>query len=186
MNLKDVSYVGIFVEHMQGELSKDIPNQHITLAYKPNEEVFNELLRHLGEEYQISIIGYGNDGKNEGLLVEIPENIPYYGAEQKHITLSINTTSSAVKTGFIKFDKEMPDALKDIASSGLTGRIAVFTKEKELVYDGSAFEEFEKNKTIADMVLEDDYKLGDETTESSEEPVRNMKNKEATENMEIW
>ena len=86
MNRKDVSYIGIFVPHMDGKLGKDIPNQHVTLSFAPDEEKFRELLQYLGKKVEIEVLGYGNDENNEGLLVNIPEGIPYFGAEQKHIT----------------------------------------------------------------------------------------------------
>ena len=134
MNLNNVSYVGIFVDHIDGELYTDIPNQHITLSYRPDSEKFSKLLNYLDTQCEVVVMGYGNDGKNEGLLVDIPSNIPYYGAEQKHITLSVGQDSSPVKTGFLKFENYIPENITSQLPEALYGKIAVFTKDKQVIY----------------------------------------------------
>lgn len=138
MNRKDATYVGIFLPHLDGTLERDVPNQHITLAFSPKPEVFEKLLPHIGEEVSVEVCGYGNDGKNEGLLVEIVGDIPYYGAENKHITLSMGQKTSAVKTGFIDFDKPVPDRIP----LSMVGKVGVFTNKNEMVFDKEAFEEY--------------------------------------------
>lgn len=171
MNLKDVVYVGIFTEHINGTLNKDIPNQHITLAYRPDEEIFQELLKHLGEKCEISVLGYGNDGMNEGLEVEISEDIPYFGASQKHITLSIDKASSPVKTGLIDFDMPVPEHIAEQMPDEMFGKIAVFTTTRELIYDADLFNaEIELNE--ADSVLDNDGAMEDRHAEYTEEKTR--------------
>lgn len=172
MNRDNVSYVGIFLPHIDGNLDKDIPNQHVTLAFKPDAEKFDVLLQHLGKGVEVEVIGYGNDGKNEGLLVNIPDTIPYFGAEQKHITLSIDPKSSAVKTGFIPFDKPIPEDIASQLPDTLVGRIAVFTQDRTLVYDSNEFDEFNRFESeIADDVLGDDASVSH--TPDNEETTRN-------------
>ena len=85
-------------------LAKPIDDTHVTFAYMPiqvDESLF-------GESVRIRIKGYGNDGENEGLLVELStdnsslnkmiEQIP-----TPHITLSVSETGKAVNTRFIEF-----------------------------------------------------------------------------------
>ena len=49
-------------------LSKEIKYPHITFGFKvPIKDYFP-----IGEEATIKIVGYGNDGGNEGLLAENP------------------------------------------------------------------------------------------------------------------
>lgn len=151
MNINDVIYVGIFIDHIQGTLSKDIPNQHITLSFRPDEQNFNDFLEHIGETCEISVIGYDNDGKNEGLLVDFPDNIPYYGAKKKHITLSTSDGSFPVKTGFLTFDKKIPSNIANQLPETLVGRVAVLTNKRGLVYDADLF-----NCSMADIVLNTD------------------------------
>ena len=82
MKRKDVQYMGIFTDYpLGGRLFREIENQHITLAFRPDEEKFKELLNYVGTKQAFEIKGYGNDGKNEGLLFKkghiickVPEN----------------------------------------------------------------------------------------------------------------
>jgi hypothetical protein len=151
MKLKDVLYVGIFIDHIYGHLDKDIPNQHVTLAFQPDEKIFNKLSKYLGKSCEISVLGYDNDGKNEGLLVDIADEIPYFGSDKKHITLSIDESSSPVKTGSLKFDKSIPEDISVQLPKVLIGTIAAFTKKRELIYEADLF-----NDSLADCVLNHD------------------------------
>ena len=157
MNLNNVSYVGIFVDHIDGELYTDIPNQHITLSYRPDSEKFSKLLNYLDTQCEVVVMGYGNDGKNEGLLVDIPSNIPYYGAEQKHITLSVGQDSSPVKTGFLKFENYIPENITSQLPEALYGKIAVFTKDKQVIYDANQFEDYNVMKMGNQVLDENDF-----------------------------
>jgi 3-methyladenine DNA glycosylase AlkD len=65
-------------------------------AFKKEPE---KLLPYIGQEVEVTVNAYGNDGQNEGLGVEIDESIPYFGADQKHVTLSIAEGAAAVNTG---------------------------------------------------------------------------------------
>lgn len=151
MNRKDVSYVGIFTEHIDGVLGKDIPNQHITLAFRPDDAQFKELLKHVGQDCSYKVIGYANDGMNEGLQVIIATDVPYFGAEQQHITLSIDPSGKAVDTGKLDFQFGIPEHVGLHNGSILTGKIGVFTNERVVEYDKTKFEEFDRaTDTIRD------------------------------------
>lgn len=142
MNRKSVSYIGVFTKHIDGKLDKDIPNQHITLAFQPDEEQFKELLPLLGQDCAYKIIGYGNDGKNEGLHVVLEPGIPYFGAEQQHITLSVSLDGKPVDTGALKFDEHIPMNVDVQDGAIFIGQIGAFTRDRVVVYDKTKFEEF--------------------------------------------
>lgn len=172
----EVQYVGIFIDHIDGQnLGKDIPKQHVTLAYKPSENEFKEILPRIGETVKLHIDGYGNDGKNEGLAVSIPGNIPYFGAEKKHITLSISQDSSAVKTGFIDFDKPIPDSIKaQLPSNGeISGVVGVFAQDREIYTDKNLFTDMQQS----DAKQLFDEQINDAKNESKALAVPNANNK---------
>ena len=118
MNRKNIMFVGIFLPEIQKGTLANCDNkggQHVTLAFRPSEEAWEELLPYIGQDVEVIVNAYGNDGQNEGLGVEIDESIPYFGADQKHVTLSIAEGAFAVNTGKI--------AMKPIAPYRVYGRI---------------------------------------------------------------
>ena len=156
MERKDISYLSLaFNPPIPGLLDKQIPNQHVTIAFAPTEEQFKQILPYLGMEFEIKPIGYGIDAKNEGLLVEIPENIPYFGADQRHITLSISRDGKAVDTGTMEFADTIPDEIKAKMPDRIVGTISAFTKSRELIIDPSKFVEYEKSqeKALGDALV---------------------------------
>lgn len=111
MERKDVMFVGIFVPEIQRGTLENCNNkggQHITIAYRPSQEAWEKLLPYIGQEVEVIVNSYGNDGQNEGLGVEIDESIPYFGATQKHVTLSIAEGAYAVNTGKIEMKPITP------------------------------------------------------------------------------
>lgn len=109
--MKDIMFIGIFFEEIKkGKLSNcnNKGGQHVTLVYKPTKEQWEALKNYIGKEVVTTINKYGNDNKNEGFGVEIDESIPYFGAEQKHITLSIAEGAKAVNTAFIEMNEIEP------------------------------------------------------------------------------
>ncbi len=80
---------------------------HCTFKYHPNEEeVFNDIV---GKNFEVFLIGYGNDGMNSGFQILLPDElIPYY----------------------INYDEQNPDVLKvpHITSSLSEGAKASNTK----------------------------------------------------------
>ena len=118
MERKKIMFVGIFLPEVQKGTLANCENkggQHITLAFRPSEEVWEKLLPYIGQEVEVTVNAYGNDGQNEGLGVEIDESIPYFGADQKHVTLSIAEGAAAVNTGKI--------AMKPIEPYKVRGRV---------------------------------------------------------------
>lgn len=144
MKRKDVQYMGIFTDYpLGGRLFREIENQHITLAFRPDEEKFKELLNYVGTKQAFEIKGYGNDGKNEGLLVELKSPIPYYGAEQQHITLSVSQDGKPVDTAFLEFDKPIPLEYGLSVGDIIYGHAAAFTKEGP-VFMPTMFDEYQQ------------------------------------------
>lgn len=128
-------YIGVFVSQegiyakvvgIGKRLAKLIKYPHVTFKYRPDavdESVF-------GEEVKIKIVGYGNDGENEGLKVELfTENPKLLSAikeiEIPHITLSISNQGKAVNTRFLSF--------KDIEPFVIVGKYGGYLKDKDTI-----------------------------------------------------
>lgn len=126
MDKKSITYMGWFTENQPGVLDKQIANQHVTAVFQPCDSVYLDLLQNLGQECEIGILGYGNDGKNEGLLVQLHSDLPYRGAEKQHITLSISKDGKAVNTAFLDFDKEIPEHLGLNVGDRMNGKLGAF------------------------------------------------------------
>lgn len=122
-----VHYEGVFFDKKTQEklilLDKNklpIINDEIHCTFKPYpslNEIFDEIV---GEEIELEIIGYGNDGKNSGLEVKIPKKYSKYYINYEednpeklktpHITLSISEGAKAYKTkdlNFIPYEKSI-------------------------------------------------------------------------------
>lgn len=119
------SYIGCFFEDLHGileernlstgALDKVIQTPHVTFIYRP--EVVEEEL--FGEEVKITVIGYGNNGENEGLRVELATSNPRLQemiAEiaVPHITLSVSRRGEAVNTKDLEFAPVEPFELVGI------------------------------------------------------------------------
>lgn len=93
-----LSYEGIFFEedmvniiHLleKEKLEKVNDEIHCTFKYHPNsDEIFNEIV---GQEFEIYLVGYGNNGQNSGFEILLPEELNKY---------------------YINFDEQNPDVLK--------------------------------------------------------------------------
>ena len=118
-----IIYAGVFVDPKEiydkfpPSLEHAIKDPHVTTAYRPDaQKVF---LDALGSDARIDIIGYGNDGQNEGVLVRVmagdpaiqktldervaPDQNGELKPVQMHITLSIAEGAEAVNTRNLKF-----------------------------------------------------------------------------------
>lgn len=95
----------------QNKLDRVNDEIHLTLKYKPTkEEIFNEVV---GKEFELYLIGYGNDGINAGFEVELSEELkPYYinydeenssKIKTPHITSSLKEDAVAVNTKNLNF-----------------------------------------------------------------------------------
>lgn len=118
-------YIGCFLPKDQlaryvekvstGHLVRIIGTPHVTFLFEPdhvNEKLF-------GEKVWIKVIGYGNNGANEGLLVNIyAENKEILSMVEKikvpHITLSIAENSRSYDTRYLDFYNIDPFMLEGI------------------------------------------------------------------------
>lgn len=103
-------------------LKKRIKSLHVTIEYDP-EEVDTDLF---GEEIEVRVTGYGNNRRNEGLLVEAHSDNPVIQAmldriEVQHITLSRALAAESVDTKNLEFRKIKPLTVK--------GRFGGFSEE---------------------------------------------------------
>lgn len=111
-------YWGIFVNNMGGQLEKVVQNQHVTFGFR---EEYPEWVH--GKSVEMTIVGYGNDGKNEAYLVELPDSIMdiYDGANRPHITLSVSSDGRPVDSWKLDF--------KPIQPRPVMGTFGYFDKE---------------------------------------------------------
>lgn len=129
-------YVGCFINYktfhdaIRGIRVKPLPNDirdpHVTFSYKPIE--VNQSL--FGSELRIKIVGYGNDGKNEGLRVCIDtSNQELQSMIERiaipHITIAVSDDGKPVNTKNIRFD--------DIEPIELTGKFGGYTKWRKVI-----------------------------------------------------
>lgn len=127
--MKNIIYVGIFFakeeikkikkKNYGTPLENDIKNKHVTIAFKPTE--FDTSL--FGEIVEVTIVGYGNNGKNEGVKVEIKsDNKILKSVNVPHITLSVGNGGKPVDTGKLLFE-DVSDKVT------LKGKIGYFSPE---------------------------------------------------------
>ena len=129
-------YVGCFVKFRsfqsaicrirKNPLDNDIQDPHITFAYKP-KEVVQSLF---GEKVQITIVGYGNDGINEGLKVQLKAENPAVQKmidqiEVPHITIAVSSEGKPVNTKSLNFE--------DINPIEMEGKYGGYTKWDKVV-----------------------------------------------------
>lgn len=123
---KAKGYWGIFFNPSPIKTSlsgfNDIKSPHVTFEYgdlAPDELV--------GKKTSVKVVGYGHDDKNEGYLVEIPEDLkPYYkGAENSHITIAVAEGGKPVDTAKLNF-KPLPEEKQFV----LNGTVESFAFDK--------------------------------------------------------
>lgn len=116
-----ILYYGIFFDEISKKIISKldinkldvVPNDfHVTFRYLPNkDERINDVV---GREYTLKIIGIKNNGKNSGLLIEIPDEIKKYYLHRyekdgkeipiiPHMTLSISKDSKNRYTRDLNF-----------------------------------------------------------------------------------
>lgn len=149
-----VEYLAGFVDNNEilsitkkygGNLARVIKHMHITLVYKPTGTVLDEYYQYLGEIIKLEIKKYGNDGVNEGLMVEaISENEKLQKYLNKvlantipHITISVNDEQdeNGLKVGK---PVDTPKLFKNENSSYVkrTEKFTVYAKLGIYVVDG--------------------------------------------------
>lgn len=154
-----VAYAGFFIGPEElyrlfpPSLSQKILSPHVTTAYRP--DVTELFLDALGSSANIKIIGYANDGQNEGLLVEVEaENpeiqkflnervAPDKNGELKpvptHITLSINKEegAKAVNTRNLEFTT-LDEPISISGTYKLFGKNGVLIDQKDYFLSSSS------------------------------------------------
>lgn len=85
-------------------LDRTISDLHVTFAYRP-EEVDTSLF---GEDIAVTVTGYGNNGRNEGVKVSLSSDDPRLQLMIEkitvpHITLSVSNESRSVYTKDLEF-----------------------------------------------------------------------------------
>lgn len=149
-----VSYEGIFFDEdtvefihlLEGKkLARVNDKIHCTFKYHPNDlEIFNEIV---GQYFDLYLVGYGNDGKNSGFKVMLPEVLEEYYVNYDeenleklkvpHITVSLGEDASAKNTKDLTFV-----SLKNPVK--LVGRFGYWIKENGLEY--LSFDKYDINK----------------------------------------
>ena len=130
------SYIGCFVDFAEFQaairdirrdpLENDIQNPHVTFAYQP-ETVDRALF---GAQIRLKITGYGNDGINEGLRVQLQTDDPVLGQmigeiEVPHITIAVSSDGKAVNTRALDF--------ADIDPFEMEGKFGGYAKWGEVI-----------------------------------------------------
>lgn len=110
-------------------LRREIGCPHVTLGYMP-QDAHEDLF---GETRSMTVVGYGNDGRNEGVeivlgndandtLIELGRSVPL-----PHVTLSVSEDGRPVDTRDIEF-QPLDEPIE------LTGRFGGYTTGNEVVF----------------------------------------------------
>ncbi len=130
-----ILYSGVFIDaddlysKAPSLLENRVKTPHITTCFRPKEA--DELnLNSLGKDVRISAIGYGNNGKNEGLLAKLESDDPETQKacdkiEKPFITLSLAPGARAIDTGSLEF-VTLDEPIE------LTGKYGLFMQGKEV------------------------------------------------------
>lgn len=145
-----LKYEAIFLDEKSIKLIQELEKNklervndeiHLTLKYKPEQhEIFNDLV---GQEFELYLIGYGNDGVNAGFEVELSDELkPYYinydeddntKIKIPHITSSLADSAKAINTKNLNFAK-LPTKYK------VKGKFGFWIEEE----DGSEYLSYNK------------------------------------------
>lgn len=108
-------------------LERDIQAPHVTFAYRP-QKVDESLF---GKNIHITVIGYGNDGENEGVKVRLYASDPVLQSmiekiEVPHITIAVSSTGKPVNTRYLEFEEIEPfDLVGNYGGYTLQGNVVV-------------------------------------------------------------
>lgn len=168
----EIIYTGLFIDPNEihskfpPTLYHEIRDPHITVAYHPDSS--RVFLDSLDSEAKIRVIGYGNDGKNEGLLAEVLSGDPAIqkavkeniladksnkykeGSLPVHITLSLDEGASAYSTRKLNFRP-----LKTPVE--LTGNYKLFRNDGVLISNKETAQEMKENNFHSEEVVDPDW-----------------------------
>lgn len=134
-----ILYEGLFFDSKTEELIHSLEKNrlsisndriHCTFVYKPQKEkLFNNLV---GKEFEITLVGYGNDGRNSGFEVRLPEELKnYFLLKKPHITASIAENALPKDTANLDF-KPLDKPIKIVGRFGYW--IKNFDNDQQYVY----------------------------------------------------
>ena len=111
-------------------LENPIQAPHITFAYEP-EEVDTALF---GKEIWVTVIGYGNNGRNEAVKVTLHSEDPTLEKMIRqipvpHITLSVSEGAEPVDSRYLDFTPIAPIQIK--------GTFGGFTQDREVILEAA-------------------------------------------------
>ena len=115
-----IKYVGLFFNEREANLIKSLEVNdlgyyndllHCTFKYRPDDiEFFDEII---GKIFEVYLIGYGNDGKNSGFEISLPDELLKYYInydednssvlKDPHIIVSLAKNAKAADTKNLKF-----------------------------------------------------------------------------------
>ena len=121
-----VAYYGLFlVTPLDSYLSKKIEHQHITMI-PPYMTAENTLpYSFYWNIFEVEVVGYANDGTNEGFEVKLPDNLlkHYLNKAVPHITVSVSNEGKPVNTGKLIFEElTSPFKIKVKAGAFINGK----------------------------------------------------------------
>ena len=116
----------ILKPYRSNPLARTISRPHVTFIYKPDE--VDESL--FGIDIHVTITGYGNDGRNEGVKVSLSSEHPMLQSmiekiEVPHITISVGEGAEPVNTRYLDF-ASIPDIQ-------VTGRYGGCLESREVI-----------------------------------------------------
>lgn len=96
-------------------LSKINTEPHVTLHFRPTAE--NTYRNLWGGKATLKVVGYANDGKNEGVLVKVKAEdtllqVLFDSVKTPHITISVSEDCKPVDTAKLDFQLCAPITLK--------------------------------------------------------------------------
>lgn len=98
-------YWGLFLDEpiVAEPLEHVVRDQHVTFGFR--RPMPDGAVRLLGTEWDVTAIGYANDGVNEGIAVELPDGLRrfYDGAGTPHVTLSVSRDGRPRDTASLGF-----------------------------------------------------------------------------------
>lgn len=121
------------IKHIQYDrLDIEIQNPHITLQYKPKD--YHE--EFLGIPIQVTVIGYGRDCDNEGLLVRTHSDVEelnhlFHTIKNPHITLSKSQHGASINTAYLDFQPCEPFFLEGVY--GIFTDTGIITNKEDLL-----------------------------------------------------
>ena len=109
--IKETIYIGIFIPKfkVQGALNNVVKVPHVTLKFHPTKDEIKMLFENGENYYDLFLIGYENNGKNEALHVDFGADYNGLHPINPHITLSWSDDSEPKNSRTLKFEDFEPE-----------------------------------------------------------------------------